>query len=64
MKPIMLPNNNDNPLIRLSDLLNAIKQVYASTFYQCAKDYIKVTSYRSGRRKNGGYNSKNGWSSS
>jgi CheY-like chemotaxis protein len=42
----MLPNNHTNPLIRLNDLLNTIKRVYASTFYQSAKDYIRVTSYR------------------
>ena len=35
-----------NPKIRLSELLNAIKRVYASTFYQSAKSYVKVTSYR------------------
>jgi CheY-like chemotaxis protein len=42
----MLPNNHDNPLIRLNDLLSALKRVYASTFYQSTKAYIKVTSYR------------------
>jgi CheY-like chemotaxis protein len=42
----MLPNNHPNPLIRLNDLLNSIKRVFASTFYQSAKDYIRVTSYR------------------
>ncbi len=42
----MLPNMHANPLVRLNDLLNAIKRVYASTFYQSAKDYIRVTSYR------------------
>ncbi len=42
----MLPNKGHNPLIRLNDLLNTIKRVYASTFYQCAKNYMKVTSYR------------------
>jgi CheY-like chemotaxis protein len=42
----MLPNRHPNPLVRLNDLLNAIKKVYASTFYQSAKDYIRVTSYR------------------
>ena len=42
----MIPNNQYNPLIRLTDLLNTIKRVYASTFYQRAKDYIKLTSYR------------------
>ena len=42
----MLPNIHPNPLVRLNDLLNTIKRVYASTFYQSAKDYIRVTSYR------------------
>ncbi|HSL89079.1 MAG TPA: PEP/pyruvate-binding domain-containing protein [Ignavibacteriaceae bacterium] len=42
----MIPNNRANPLIRLNDLINTIKRVYASTFYQAAKNYIKVTSYR------------------
>jgi CheY-like chemotaxis protein len=42
----MIPNNHQNSLIRLNDLLNSVKRVYASTFYQSAKDYIKVTSYR------------------
>jgi len=41
-----LPNQNKNPMIRLSEILNAIKRVYASTFYQGVKSYIKVTSYR------------------
>jgi len=47
----MLANNHPNPLIRLNDLINAIKRVYASTFYQGAKDYIKITSYRSEEEK-------------
>lgn len=42
----MLPNNQTNPLVRLNDLLSAIKRVYASTFYQAPKNYIKITSYR------------------
>jgi len=42
----MLPNNHENPLIRLNELLGAIKRVYASTFYNSTKSYIKVTSYR------------------
>jgi CheY-like chemotaxis protein len=41
-----LPNQHENPLIRLSEVLDAIKRVYASTFYQGVKSYIKVTSYR------------------
>ena len=47
----MIPNNESNPLIRLNDLLTAIKRVYASTFYQSAKNYIKVTSYRTEEEK-------------
>jgi hypothetical protein len=42
----MIPNNQHNSLVRLNDLINTIKRVYASTFYQRAKDYIKITSYR------------------
>ncbi len=42
----MLPNKQNNPLVRLNDLLNTIKRVYASTFYQGAKEYFKVTTYR------------------
>ncbi len=42
----MIANNHPNRLVRLNELLNAIKRVYASTFFQNAKQYIKVTSYR------------------
>jgi CheY-like chemotaxis protein len=42
----MIPNRHTNPLIRLNDLLNSIKRVYASVFYKSAKEYIRVTSYR------------------
>ncbi len=42
----MIPNNHPDPFVRLGELVNAIKRVYASTFYQSAKDYIKVTAYR------------------
>ncbi|MBI5476435.1 MAG: histidine kinase [Ignavibacteriales bacterium] len=42
----MIPNNHPNSLIRLNDLLNSIKRVFASTFYKSAKEYIKITSYR------------------
>jgi CheY-like chemotaxis protein len=47
----MIPNNHNNPLIRLNQLLIAIKKVYASTFFQGAKDYIKLTAYRSEEEK-------------
>lgn len=42
----MIPNNHSNPIVRLNELLNAIKRVYASTYYKSTKDYIKVTTYR------------------
>jgi len=42
----MIPNNHQNDRSRLRELLNAIRRVYASTFYQRAKNYIRVTSYR------------------
>jgi len=42
----MLPNNHHDLNVRLYDLLNAIKRVYASTFYQGSKEYFKLTSYR------------------
>jgi CheY-like chemotaxis protein len=42
----MIPNNSDNPVIRLGDLINTIILVYASTFYNNSKDYIKITNYR------------------
>jgi CheY-like chemotaxis protein len=45
-KTYMLPNNHHNALARLNDLLSTIKKVYASTFFQGAKNYIKFTSYR------------------
>ena len=42
---IMLPNNSENSEIRLKQLVIAIKQVYASIYYQKAKQYMSVTSY-------------------
>ena len=42
----MIPNNHQDKSVRLRELLATIKRVYASTFYQSAKDYIKATSYR------------------
>ncbi|MEK6566491.1 MAG: PEP/pyruvate-binding domain-containing protein, partial [Bacteroidota bacterium] len=42
----MIPNNAANLETRLDQLVNAIKRVYASTFHQSAKNYIKFTSYR------------------
>lgn len=42
----MIPNSNENIEIRLQELLNTIKCVYASTFFRSAKDYMKATNYR------------------
>ncbi len=42
----MIPNNQPDPFSRLSELIKAVKRVYASTFFRSAKEYIKVTSYR------------------
>ena len=41
----MIPNSNPDLEVRLSELLQSIKSVYASTFHKKAKDYIKSTSY-------------------
>ena len=42
----MIPNNDPDPNVRLEELLQCIKAVYASTFHKKAKDYMKATSYR------------------
>ncbi|MCI0415267.1 histidine kinase [bacterium] len=42
----MIPNNSPVMETRLKHLINTIKKVYASTFCQAAKDYIRVTTYR------------------
>lgn len=41
----MLPNNHPDIKIRLSELLKAVKTVYASTFLKKARDYMKATAY-------------------
>ncbi len=41
----MIPNDHPDPFVRLGQLVTTIKRVYASTFYQGAKDYFKVTDY-------------------
>ncbi len=43
---IMLPNNHHEIKVRLLQLLNAIKIIYASTYCQKSKDYIQVTTCR------------------
>ncbi|MEW6511825.1 MAG: PEP/pyruvate-binding domain-containing protein [Bacteroidota bacterium] len=42
----MIPNNHPDIEVRLKELHQSIKLVYASTFAKRAKDYMKVTSYR------------------
>lgn len=42
----MIPNNHAEITIRLEQLLECIKAVYASTFFKKAKDYMKATAYR------------------
>jgi hypothetical protein len=41
----MIPNNQFDPDIRFRKLVEAIKYVYASTFFKGAKDYIGVTKH-------------------
>ena len=43
---IMLPNNHPSLDVRLAQLLEAIKRVYASTYMKGARDYLETTSYR------------------
>ena len=47
----MIPNNHHDRFVRLSHLVHTIKRVYASTFYQSAKEYIKATAYHLGEEK-------------
>lgn len=42
----MLPNNHNDIRVRLEQLLTAVKRVYASTFCNAAKSYMKPTPYR------------------
>ncbi|AET68530.1 phosphoenolpyruvate synthase/pyruvate phosphate dikinase [Desulfosporosinus orientis DSM 765] len=42
----MLPNNHQDPEIRLQQLLNAIKLVYASVYYKSPKRYVKNADLR------------------
>ena len=42
----MIPNNHPDIEVRLLQLVDAIKQVYASTFFQAPKSYIRGSPYR------------------
>jgi CheY-like chemotaxis protein len=43
---IMLPNNHPSLDVRLAQLLEAIKVVYASTSFKNARDYLETTPFR------------------
>jgi len=49
----MLGNQHDDLLVRLDELMEAIKRVYASTFSQHAKTYVRATPYRLEEEKMG-----------
>jgi len=42
----MLPNSHPDLEVRLAQITDAIKLVYASTFFQASKEYMKNTPYR------------------
>lgn len=42
----MLPNDNPDPGVRLAELQDAIKHIYASTFFSGAKSYLAATPSR------------------
>jgi CheY-like chemotaxis protein len=42
----MLPNNHSDVEVRLKQLADAVKMVYASVFYQAPKEYVRNTYYR------------------
>ncbi len=44
---IMLPNNHPSLDVRLAQVLEAVKVVYASTYFRTARDYLDSTPYRS-----------------
>lgn len=44
---IMLPNNHPSLDVRLAQVLEAVKVIYASTYFRTARDYLESTPYRS-----------------
>lgn len=42
---IMIPNSAENPHTRVQDLANAIRMVYASTFFEDARSYLENTAH-------------------
>ncbi|PIQ35391.1 MAG: hypothetical protein COW63_00480 [Bacteroidetes bacterium CG18_big_fil_WC_8_21_14_2_50_41_14] len=47
----MTPNNQPDTTTRFNKLVEAIKYVYASTFFKVARDYVKATQHTSGDEK-------------
>ena len=47
----MIPNDHPDRFVRLGRLVATIKRVYASTFYQSAKDYFRAVEYRHDEEK-------------
>ncbi len=45
-KTYMIPNRSDDPEVRLEELCNAVKMVYASTFHSDPKAYLESTPNR------------------
>jgi hypothetical protein len=43
---VMVPNCHPSPDVRLAQLLEAVKVVYASTYFEAARDYLESTPYR------------------
>ncbi len=43
---VMLPNNHPSLDVRLAQLIEAVKLVYASTYFRVARDYLETTPYR------------------
>jgi hypothetical protein len=50
---LMLPNADRDPEVRLQQLLDAVKYIYASTFFRNAKAYIETTPNRMEEEKMG-----------
>ena len=45
-RTVMLPNNHPEPTVRLQRLVNAVKLVYASTYFESPKAFARSTSHR------------------
>ena len=45
-KTFMIPNRHEDPEVRLEELCNAVKMVYASTFHSDPKAYLEATPNR------------------